>query len=199
MGPCNDALRGSGAGGCVKRRDRSEIGNYPGAIRPGPGRIPPHRSFLFIIIIQDIYWSNTPVRTLANWPTVLKVVHMPPLDEPEAVLSHASKERHEAQRNKRREYYLKGPVSFGWIQDNIPDPTSRVILVARAFMDMDGSCECVLSKKIRECAGTTDRYQWRRVLGRIRKPGGNYRVIDRTGRPSVIQLINYGNAAEEVT
>ncbi len=178
---------------------RSEKRDYPGAIRPGPGRIPPHRSFLFIIIIQDIYWSNTPVRTLANWPTVLKVVHMPPLDEPDAVLSHASKERHEAQRNKRREYYLKGPVSFGWIRDNIPDRTSRVILVARAFMDMDGSRERVLSKKIRECAGVTDRDQWHRVLARIRKNGGDYRVIDRIGRPSVIQLINSGDAAEDVT
>ena len=35
-----------------------------------------------------------------------------------------------AQRAKRDAMFLKGPVTFGWIKHNIPDPTSRLILVA---------------------------------------------------------------------
>ncbi len=112
----------------------------------------------------------------------------------EGVLSRVSQERHVAQCKKRREYFLKGPVTFDWILENIPDSTSRVILVARAFMNMAGASECVLNQKIWACAGVTDRYQRRRVLKRIRKNGGDYRVVDRTGRPSVLQLVNSGNA-----
>ena len=124
---------------------------------------------------------------------------MHPTEDVEGVLSRISHERHEAQREKRREYFLKGPVRFGWILNNIPDPTSRVILVVRAFMDMEGSRECVLSKKIWDCAGITDRYQRRRVLERIRGHGGDYRVVGRTGRPSVLQLVGSGNTDERVT
>jgi len=41
-----------------------------------------------------------------------------------------------AQRAKRDAMFLKGPITFGWINLNIPDPTSRLILVAEAFMKM---------------------------------------------------------------
>jgi hypothetical protein len=40
------------------------------------------------------------------------------------------------QREKRNKLYLGSPVYFGWIQQNIPDPTSRLILVAQGFMGM---------------------------------------------------------------
>ena len=102
---------------------------------------------------------------------------MYPTDDVEGVLSRISQARHEAQREKRRRYFLKGPVRFGWILDNIPDPTSRVILVVRAFMDMDGSDECILGKKIWDCADVTNRYQRRRVLKRIREHCDDYRVV----------------------
>ena len=41
-----------------------------------------------------------------------------------------------AQRAKRDAMFLKGPVTFGWVNLNIPDPTSRLILVAEAYMKM---------------------------------------------------------------
>ena len=40
------------------------------------------------------------------------------------------------QREKRDKLFLKGPIYFGWIRQNIKDPTARLLLVARAFMDM---------------------------------------------------------------
>lgn len=108
-------------------------------------------------------------------------------NDPEAVLSHTSTLMREVQRQKHRNYYLKGPVRFGWIMDNIPDPTSRVILFVQAFMDMEGTNELALGAKVWECAGITDRYHRRRVLNKIRDNMPNYRIINRTGRPSVIK------------
>ena len=35
-------------------------------------------------------------------------------------------------------------MTFGWICCNIPDATSRVVLIARAFMDMAGSDDVLL-------------------------------------------------------
>jgi hypothetical protein len=105
---------------------------------------------------------------------------------PEETLSPLSAKRQQTLRNKRDRYFLKGPVSFAWIQKNIPDPTSRALLVARAFMDMRRSNECVLSAEIWDCAGITNRYQRRRVLARLREIEGNYEIEDRTGRPSVL-------------
>jgi len=34
-----------------------------------------------------------------------------------------------AQRAKRDKLFLLGPLYFGWINQNLPDPTSRLILV----------------------------------------------------------------------
>ena len=107
-------------------------------------------------------------------------------EEPKAVISELSLKRRQSQHNKRRDYFLKGPISFGWIQDNIPDPTSRVILVAQAFMDMAGSTECVLTAKTWKCAGVTDRHQRTRILKRIREKVAGFSVRDRLGRPSVL-------------
>ena len=35
-----------------------------------------------------------------------------------------------AQRAKRDKLFLLGPIDFGWINENLPDPTSRLIVVA---------------------------------------------------------------------
>ena len=60
-----------------------------------------------------------------------------------------------AQREKRVAMFLKGPVTFGWINLNIPDPTSRLILVAEAYMKMATPAlkSLELSLKIWDCAG----------------------------------------------
>ena len=112
---------------------------------------------------------------------------MPPLEVPKAILSRGSKERRGAQRRKRDKYFLKGPITFDWIVTNVPDPATRVILVARAFMDMAESDECILNAKVWDCAAITDRYQRRRALKRIRDEVGDYQVINRRGRPSVLR------------
>jgi len=108
-------------------------------------------------------------------------------DAAEGELSQISLARRQSQSDKRQRYFLKGPLSFGWVCNNIPDPTSRLVLVARAFMDMAGSEECVLTAKVWHCAGIANRDQRRRVLARLRKLDGNFEVVDRKGRPSVLR------------
>ena len=99
----------------------------------------------------------------------------------------SSRERNNALRRKRDGYFLKGPITFEWLRRNVPDPTSRVVLVARAFMEMTNSTECVLTAKVWGCAGITDRYQRRRVLASLRRTRGNFEIEDRSGRPSVMR------------
>ena len=45
--------------------------------------------------------------------------------------------RRDIQRAKRGKLFLKGPIYFEWIRQNIADPTARLLLVARAFMVME--------------------------------------------------------------
>jgi hypothetical protein len=102
-----------------------------------------------------------------------------------AKLSTNSIAREDAQRSKRDSYFVKGPLTFKFIGQAIPDPASRVVLVAKAFADMNNSSECVLGKKVWECAGVTSHDQRRRILARLRNLHA-LRIIDRLGRPSVI-------------
>ncbi len=97
--------------------------------------------------------------------------------------------RYKKTRQKQRKLFLKGPIEFAWIQDNIPDPTSRVLLVARAFMDMNGENQCVLKAQIWGHAGIANPDQRRRVLAKLRKCT-DYEVIDRSGRPSVLKKVD---------
>ena len=59
------------------------------------------------------------------------------------------------QRAKWNELFLRGPVQFGWVRQNIPDPTSRLILVAEGFMGMSKppASEVTLTGKLWNCAG----------------------------------------------
>jgi hypothetical protein len=103
------------------------------------------------------------------------------------VLSRRSRERRRAIVAKRDNYFLKGPLVFAWIRENIPDATSRVVLIAKAFLDMGAASEVVLSAKIWDCAGVRNRYQRRRILARLRALGGELEVLDRPGRPSMLR------------
>jgi hypothetical protein len=105
------------------------------------------------------------------------------------ILSSISVERHHARQKKRDRYFLKSPITFEWIRANIPDPTSRAVLIAQAFMDMNGSSECSLNAKLWDAVGVTDRYQRRRVLARLRGIGGDYEIVDRAGRPSLMRRV----------
>ena len=102
----------------------------------------------------------------------------------EASLSTTSLGRKEQQKRKRDSLFVK--LSFLSIRQTIPDPASRVVLIAKAFMDMDQSKECPLGKKVWDCAGVTTPDQRRRVLARLRKHDSQFQIKDRPGRSSVL-------------
>ena len=90
------------------------------------------------------------------------------------------------QRNRRDTLFLKGPVQFGWIRQNIPDATSRLILVVEAFMVMDKSGSIALTRQVWDCAGVNDKHQRARVLAKIDKTVPGYVVERRKGRTALI-------------
>ena len=94
------------------------------------------------------------------------------------------------QRAKRDALFLKGPVPFGWIKQNIPDPTSRLILVAEAFMNMQSPAltSLELSLKVWQCAGIDSPDQRARVLKKIDQKCEGYRVERRVGRTARILI-----------
>ena len=97
--------------------------------------------------------------------------------------------RRDIQRAKRNKLFLKGPIYFQWINNNIADPTARLLLVARAFMDMEEKTHYSLTLKVWDCAGINDRSRRTRVLNNIRKHVKNYRVERHIGKPSVIHYV----------
>jgi hypothetical protein len=101
-------------------------------------------------------------------------------------LGTQSKRRRDVQAEKRNRYFLKGPLEFRWILANIPDPASRLILVAAAFMDMESRSECVLSSKVWSCAGIEGKDRRRRVLQKIRTHSEEFKVRRRAGRRSIL-------------
>ena len=96
----------------------------------------------------------------------------------------------EAQKTKRNHLFLKGPIRFQWINSNIADPTARLILVVRAFMDMEGKTHYPLTLKVWDCADINDRSKRTRVLKNINKNVKDYWVERRTCRTSVIHHVN---------
>ena len=93
-----------------------------------------------------------------------------------------------AQRAQRDALFLKGPVKFIWINQNIPDPTSRLILVARAFMGMSTpkASEVTLTAMVWDCAGVESPDQRSRVLKKIDQHCEGYWVERRDGRTAVL-------------
>ena len=92
------------------------------------------------------------------------------------------------QRAKRGELFLRGPVYFRWVNQNIPDPTSRLILVAQGFMGMAKPqvSELALTAKVWDCAGIDSHDQRSRVLKKIDKQCVGYWVERRDGRTAVL-------------
>ena len=84
-------------------------------------------------------------------------------------LSPVSQQRHAARQKARKELFLKGPVTFNWMCSHIPDATSRLILVARAFVDIEDSPRIKLTRKHWECAGITDKDARSRVIAKIKR------------------------------
>mgnify|MGYP006237596753 CR=1 FL=1 len=78
-------------------------------------------------------------------------------EEIKECLSSASQRRHAARQKARKELFLKRPVTFNWMCSHIPDATSRLILVARAFVAIEDSSRIKLTRKHWECAGITEK------------------------------------------
>ena len=95
------------------------------------------------------------------------------------------------QRKTRDNLFLKGPVEFGWIRANIPDPASRLVLVAKAFMNMatPAKTSIELTAKLWDCAGIDGPDRRARVLGKIDKACSGFRIERRPGRTAVIHKL----------
>ena len=100
-----------------------------------------------------------------------------------------------AQRAKRDKLFLLGPIDFGWINQNLPDPTSRLILVARAFMGMSTpkASEVALTAMVWNCAGVESPDQRSRVLKKIDQHCEGYWVERRDGRTAVLHKAKGSN------
>ena len=92
------------------------------------------------------------------------------------------------QRAKRDAMFLQGPVTFGWIKRSIPDPTSRLILVAEAYMKMITPAlkSLDLKHKVWDCAGIMSHDQRSRVLKKIDHRCEGYWIERRNGRTAVL-------------
>ena len=85
-------------------------------------------------------------------------------------------------------FYFGWYIYFGWINENLPDPTSRLILVARAFMGMSTpkASEVTLTAMVWDCAGIESHDQRSRVLKKIDQRCEGYWVERRDGRTAVL-------------
>jgi hypothetical protein len=96
-----------------------------------------------------------------------------------------------AQVHKREALFLKGPVLFGWIKLNIPDPTSRLILVAEAFMKMKTpALEALeLRELVWDCAGISGKDRRSRVLAKIDRNVSGYCVERKAGGVATLRRV----------
>ena len=103
-------------------------------------------------------------------------------------LSSASQQRHAARQKAWKELFLKGPVTFNWMCSHIPDATSRLILVARAFVDIEERPKIKLTRKHWECAGINDKDTRSRVIAKIRRECPGILLDAKQGRCTYIEF-----------
>ena len=103
-------------------------------------------------------------------------------------LSSTSQQRHAARQKARDKLFLKGPVTFNWMCSHIPDATSRLILVARAFVDIKDSARIKLTRKHWECAGITDKDTRSRVIAKIKRECPGILLDTQQGRCTYIEF-----------
>mgnify|MGYP007072247243 CR=1 FL=1 len=75
-------------------------------------------------------------------------------------------------RQKRRdERFLKGPVRFTWIRKNIPCPASRLLLILRAYTDMQTSTQIKVGTAVLKDAGISNRQAAYRAIRKLESAG----------------------------
>ena len=75
------------------------------------------------------------------------------------------------------------------LNNKIADPTARLILIVRAFMDMSGETSNALTLKVWDCVGKNDISKRSRVSKNIDKNVKDYWVEKRLGLTSVIHHV----------
>ena len=103
-------------------------------------------------------------------------------------ISSVSQRRHAARQKARNQLFLKGPVTFHWMRSHIPDATSRLILVARAFVDIEGRPRIKLTRKHWECTGINDKDTRSRVIAKIRRECPDILLDAKQGRCTYIEF-----------
>ena len=103
-------------------------------------------------------------------------------------LSLVSQQRNAARQKARKELFLKGPVTFNWMCSHIPDATSRLILVARAFVDIEERPKIKLTRKHWECAGINNKDTRSRVIAKIRRECPGILLDAKQGRCTYIEF-----------
>ena len=103
-------------------------------------------------------------------------------------ISSGSQRRHTARQKARNQLFLKGPITFYWMCSHIPDATSRLILVARAFVDIEERPKIKLTRKHWECAGINDKDTRSRVIAKIRRECPDILLDAKQGRCTYIEF-----------
>ena len=103
-------------------------------------------------------------------------------------ISSDSQRRHAARQKAQNQLFLKGPITFYWMCSHIPDATSRLILVARAFVDIEERPKIKLTRKHWECAGINDKDTRSRVIAKIRRECPDILLDAKQGRCTYIEF-----------
>ena len=117
-----------------------------------------------------------------SWSTIPSSV--PDKDVPAERVETATARK---QRQRRDQRFLKGPISFRWIRENIQYPADRLLLVLRAHTDMQRSNEIKITKGILVDAGISDRQVVYRAIKKLEK-NGSLKAIRAPGKKPVVML-----------
>lgn len=112
------------------------------------------------------------------------------------MLSPATLALKERRKRHKSKLFLQGPLTFDWINNSIPDPVSRLILVARAYMDMKSRTELPLTASVWDAAGIMGKDARYRTLKAIRAHVKGYAVEARKGRTTILRKV-YAQPGEE--
>ena len=87
----------------------------------------------------------------------------------------------------KAELFLKGPIRFDWIRQNVQCPPDRLLLVLRAYGDMLRTRELKLTAGMLRDAGIDDRKAGYRALHRL-EANGSLTASRNCGRRPIVRL-----------
>ena len=90
-------------------------------------------------------------------------------------------------RKRGADRFLKGPTPLNWIREHVQCPADRLLLVFRAYGDMQHSSEIRVTADVLRDAGITDRKAAYRAIKRL-EVSGSVLVSRKPGRRPVTRL-----------